>query len=118
MARLRRVERLCSFPHIATHLFMSDFNLADKGKWLAVAGGSAVIASFAARNLIRAAWRAFSNEDPPLNPASEDTEWREAVTWTVVVGTAAALAQLVARRGAAATWKSVTGSRPPGLEKQ
>ena len=92
--------------------------LYDKGKWLAVASGSAVIASYATRNLLRAAWRTFTDDDPPLNPEAEETEWREAVTWTVVVGVAAALTRLVARRGAAATWRNVTGSHPPGLESQ
>ena len=91
---------------------------ADKLKWLAVASGSAMIAAYATRNLLRAGWRAFADDDPPLNPAALDTEWSEAVTWTVVTGVAAGLASLVARRGAASTWQSLTGSRPPALNEQ
>ncbi len=88
----------------------------DKGKWLALATGSGLIAGLAARNLLKFGWRVFSNDDPPLNPEAHDTEWREAITWTVMTGVIAGVARLAARRGAAATWKGVTGSRPPGLE--
>ncbi len=99
---------------------MSDLNptLTDKAKWLTLAVGSAFIASFAVKNLIRAGWRTVTDEDPPLNPASLDTDWNEAITWTLITGIAAGLARLVVRRGAAATWRNVTGTHPPGMEKQ
>lgn len=99
---------------------MSDLNhsLLDRAKWLALGVGSAVIASYAVKNLIRAGWRTVKDEDPPLNPASLDTDWNEAIAWTVVTGIAAGLTRLVVRRGAAATWRNVTGALPPGLEKQ
>ena len=90
---------------------------SDQLKWLALATGSAVIAGFAARNLIKASWRAFADDDPPMNPAALDTEWKEAVTWTVATGLAAGLARLVARRGAATAWQQATGSRPPVFNK-
>lgn len=96
---------------------MSDLFSSDKIKWIGLAAGSAMIASFATRNLLRAGWRAFADNDPPRNPASPDTEWSEAVTWTVAAGLAAGLTRLVARRGAAAVWKGTTGSRPPALNK-
>ena len=99
---------------------MSDLNpaLTDRVKWLALGIGSAFIASFAVKNLIRAGWRTFADEDPPLNPASLDTDWNEAIAWTLITGITAGLTRLVVRRGAAATWQAATGSRPPGLEKQ
>jgi hypothetical protein len=91
---------------------------SDKAKWLTLAVGSAFIASYAVKNLIRAGWRTFADDDPPLNPASLDTDWDEAIAWTVVTGIAAGLTRLIVRRGAAATWSNVTGARPPGMEKQ
>ena len=97
---------------------MSDLLSSDKIKWLAVAAGSAMIASFATRNLLRAGWRAFTDNDPPMNPASPDTEWAEALSWTVAAGLAAGVTRLVARRGAAAVWEGATGSRPPALNDQ
>lgn len=90
----------------------------DKIKWLGLAIGSAFIASAAVKNLLRAGWRTFTDDDPPLNPDSPDTEWSEAITWTVVTALAAGLTRLVVRRGAAEAWRSATGSRPPGLETQ
>jgi len=90
---------------------------SEKLKWLALASGSAVIAGFAARNLVKASWRAFADDDPPLNPAALDTEWEEAITWTIATGLAAGIARLVARRGAATAWKQATGTRPPAFNK-
>lgn len=117
--RVRRV--VCPFPlrHISSSN-MPNVNptLIDKAMWLALGLGSAFVASFAVRNLLRAGWRTVTDEDPPLNPSSLDTDWNEAIVWTVVTGVTAGLTRLVARRGAAATWRSVTGSLPPGLEKQ
>lgn len=95
-----------------------DNSLLDRGKWLVLGLGSAYVASYAVRNLLRAGWRTFTDDDPPLNPASYDTDWNEALTWTVLTGVAAGVARLVARRSAAATWRNVTGSHPPGMEKQ
>lgn len=95
-----------------------DKSLIDRGKWLAIGLGSAYVASYAVRNLLRAGWRTFADDDPPLNPASIDTDWNEALTWTVLTGVAAGVTRLVARRGAAATWRSVTGTYPPGMEEQ
>ena len=97
---------------------MSDLFDAKKAKWLAVAAGSAMIASYATRNLLRAGWRVFADEDPPMNPASPDTEWTEALAWTVAAGVAAGVTRLVARRSAAALWEGTMGSRPPALNEQ
>lgn len=90
---------------------------SDQLKWLALATGSAVIAGFAARNVLKAAWRAFADDDPPLNPAAPETEWAEAVTWTIGTALAAGLARLVARRGAATAWEQAAGSRPPAFNE-
>lgn len=92
--------------------------ITDRLLWLGLGLGSAYVASFAVRNLIRAGWRAVKDDDPPLNPASLDTDWGEAVIWTVVTGVTAGLTRLAARRGAAATWRNVKGVHPPGMEKQ
>lgn len=95
-----------------------DRSLLDRAKWLAVGLGSAYVASFAVHNLLRAGWRTFANDDPPLNPAAHDTDWNEALTWTVLSGVAAGVTRLVVRRHAAATWHNITGAYPPGMEKQ
>jgi len=93
-------------------------SLIDRGKWLIVGLGSAYVASWAVRNLLRAGWRTVADDDPPLNPASHDTDWNEALTWTVLTGVTAGVVRLVARRSAAATWRNVTGGNPPGMEQQ
>ena len=90
---------------------------SERLKWIALATGSALIAGFAARNLVKATWRAFADDDPPMNPASLDTEWEEAAAWTLGTALAAGAARLIARRGAASVWEQVTGTRPPAFNK-
>ncbi len=75
--------------------------------------GSALVAGAAARVAVNAAWRLAQGDDPPIDPESADTEWRDAIAWTIVTGVSMGLAQLVARRGAAAAWRRALGSRPP-----
>ena len=89
----------------------------EKLKFIALATGSAVIAAAAVRNALRAGWRAVADDDPPLNPASLETDWDEALAWTVMTGVAAGLARLVARRGAAHLWRSVKGFPPLGMNE-
>jgi hypothetical protein len=84
-----------------------------RASWLVVTTGSALVAAAAARVAVNAAWRLAQGDDPPIDPESADTEWRDAVAWTVVTGVAIGLAQLVARRGVAAGWRRAVGSRPP-----
>lgn len=81
--------------------------------WKAVALLSSIAGAVAARGLIKTTWRKALHEDPPLNPASPETGWKEAVSWTAAVGVAAGLARLFARRGAATAWSRVMGRKPP-----
>lgn len=64
-------------------------------------GLAATGAAFAVRSVLRAGWRATTDDDPPLNPASLDTAWGEAITWTLAAGITASLARLLVRRGLA-----------------
>ena len=64
------------------------------------------------RDATRAGWRAAKNEDPPLNPASPKTTWRDALMWTAFSSLLVGLGRLFARRGAASLFESKTGRRP------
>jgi hypothetical protein len=76
-----------------------------------------MVAGLATRAVLIRAWRATRHEDPPGNPAAQDTAWSSAIVWALASGTALAMARLLAQRSAAATWKSVTGEYPEGLEE-
>ncbi len=87
--------------------------LVNKAAWMAVAGGSAIIASKVMKTALTAGWRAARGEDPPRDPEHPDTDLMEALLWTATTGAVLAITSMLAARGAAHGWKQVTGSRPP-----
>lgn len=98
---------------LTSNLNLSSFISRDNA-WKAVAAGSAVLASVAMRQIVTSGWKAIKKNDPPVNPASPDTTWKEALAWTVATSVAIGLARLLAQRGADSLWTRVTGSTPPG----
>lgn len=75
--------------------------LTRKQRWIATSGLAAAGAAFATRSLLRRGWHAATGEDPPLNPASHETAWTEALIWTVAASVVAGISRLTARRAAA-----------------
>lgn len=62
-----------------------------------------MLAARGARAVTGKGYSLITNEDPPMNPASPDVEWKDALVWTVVSGIVGALARLVVRRAMADT---------------
>lgn len=89
----------------------------EKTAWKAVATGGTILAGFAARKLLAAAWTKTRKTDPPSNPAAPDTSWGEALAWAAASGLAVAVIHLLVQRGAAAGWQKAMGSLPPGLQE-
>lgn len=83
--------------------------------WKATNAGVAALAAMGTNWLLHEVWLATRKTEPPLNPASHDTGWREAVLWAGVLGLAVGVAQLAARRGAAEGWNRYFGTYPRGL---
>jgi hypothetical protein len=86
--------------------------LSEKDLWKLVAAGSATLAGTAVRSLLNKSWKVVMKNDPPLNPASADTSWKEAIAWTVASSVAVGLAQLLARRGADALLYQTSEGKP------
>lgn len=84
----------------------------DELVWGAVGLGAAVVGGIATRNLIKAGWRSYYDENPPLNPASHDTSWQQAILFTAVMGAGMGVARMLGRRSAAEAWRKVTGDYP------
>ena len=72
-----------------------------KQRWMAVSGAAAMAAAFATRSALKRGWNATTGEDPPMNPASTETAWTEALVWTVAASVVAGVSRLAARRTAA-----------------
>lgn len=89
----------------------------DKLGWRLFGGLSAVLAGLAARKLLAMLWTKVTGKNPPMNPASPDTTWPEAIGWAAASGVAMGVARLLATRRAAATWAKASGKLPPGLEE-
>ena len=81
--------------------------------WSLVASGAAVIAAVAARKGIQEGWRRWADEEPPLNPMSPETDWKQAALWAAASGVVVGMARLFARRSAASGWLRATGRLPP-----
>ncbi len=90
---------------------------ASKMGWKVFGGVSALGAGILARKLLTAAWTKATGKTPPVNPASAETTWPEAIGWAALSGTAYGIARVVAQRKAADTWRKASGSLPPGLEE-
>jgi hypothetical protein len=86
---------------------------AQKVTWMAVAAGTAMIASSIVERALEAAWRAATKEDPPGKTDSPKTGWTEAMLWTGATALAIGLSQTAAKRGAAIGWKHATGKKAP-----
>jgi hypothetical protein len=86
--------------------------LSNDELWSMMAAGSATLAGAAVRSLLNKSWKTVMKNDPPLNPASADTSWKEAIAWTVASSVAVGLAQLLARRGADALLQQASGYKP------
>lgn len=78
--------------------------------------GAAIGAGMTARAALKASWTAVTKRDPPLNPASRDTAWKEALIWALLTGATVGVARLAARRLTAEGWVKMTGHYPPGFE--
>ena len=87
--------------------------LDQRQQWTLLAGAASAAAAPLAERAVVAAWRAFTDEDPPEDPAGPDVDWGRALAWTAASAVVVALIQVAARRGAALAWQRVTGERPP-----
>ncbi len=80
-----------------------------------ITGLGAVVAAVMARKALTAAWSLATGDDPPQNPASDDTSWREALLWGAAAGLVAGLARTIGQRAAAGAWANVSGDEAAEL---
>jgi hypothetical protein len=97
---------------------MARLELDERQQWRMVAAAASAVAAPIAERAVVAAWRAFTDEDPPADPAGPDVSWGRALAWTAATAVVVAVVQVAARRGAALAWEQVTGERPPRPRKR
>lgn len=88
-------------------------HLTERQKWILVASAASALVAPLAEGALSDAWRRATGEEPPVDMAESDIEWRRVVAWTAASAVVVGLAQVAARRGAALLWHRVTGERPP-----
>jgi hypothetical protein len=71
-----------------------------------------MLAGIAIRSLLNRSWKAVTKKDPPLDPGSQDTSWKEALAWTIASSVAVGVAQVIARKGAETIWHQTLGEKP------
>ncbi|WP_412060505.1 DUF4235 domain-containing protein [Rubrivirga sp. IMCC45206] len=75
--------------------------LSDRHRWILASGLAATAASYLTRSVLQKGWNSATGDDPPMNPASSETAWTEALVWTVAASVVAGVSRLAARRSAA-----------------
>jgi hypothetical protein len=85
--------------------------------WRVFGGVSAIVAGIVARKVMVKGWQLATGDNPPANPASPGTQWREAVPFALATGAAMGLARMLATRKAAGYYRRSTGHLPAGMEE-
>ena len=85
--------------------------------WKVMGLGSAILAGVAAKKVINTAWSKGTGNQPPTNPESPDTSWKEALAWALFSGALVGVARMLAARKAADFYRKSTGHLPKGLEE-
>lgn len=75
----------------------------------AVVFGAAILGGLLAREAVKAGWQAAFREDPPLNPASSDVDWSDALLWGLASGALVGTFRIFARRGASGAYRKLRG---------
>jgi hypothetical protein len=69
-----------------------------------LAFAAALSATFLARNAVQAGWRTTLNRDPPLNPASSEVDWQDALLWGAVSGAIVGMVRIASRRASSGAY--------------
>lgn len=87
--------------------------LTERRKWLLVAGAASAVAAPLAERVVSSLWRRTAGEDPPVDVAADEIEWRQVLAFAAASALVVGVAQVLARRGAALAWHRAVGKRPP-----
>ena len=75
----------------------------------ACALAAAIATTLATRHLLEAGWRQTFDRDPPMNPASHEVHWKEALLWGAVSGAVIGVARVASRRASSSAYRNIRG---------
>ncbi|MGK7396695.1 MAG: DUF4235 domain-containing protein [Candidatus Cyclobacteriaceae bacterium M3_2C_046] len=70
------------------------------------------LTAYLIRKGLSMSWKKMARQDPPKNPASFNTSWKDAILWSIFSGIVLSLAKVAARRFAFSGWYKALGERP------
>lgn len=70
-----------------------------------VALGAAIAGGVLARRLMRAGWIHVRGTEPPINPASREVDWKDALMWGAASGALVGTIRILSRRSASSAYQ-------------
>lgn len=67
---------------------------------------AALGAGYVARELLRHGWQVATKKEPPMNPASHEVAWKDALVWGAISGAVAGMVRIASRRASTATYRN------------
>ncbi len=74
--------------------------MTPENAWTVAGFLAVVLGAATGRALLKSGWRTATGSEPPLNPESDETDWRSALVWAVVTGALVGIVRTVSRKGA------------------
>lgn len=70
-----------------------------------IAMGAAIAGGVLARQIIKAGWKGARGEEPPVNPASREVDWKDALLWGAASGALVGAMRILSRRTASSAYR-------------
>lgn len=96
-------NRISEALHPLVHEDDSGHRDIDRAESL-VTFGAAIAGGMLARKLLHSGWKTAWGKDPPLNPASRDVDWKDALLWGAVSGALVGMMRIMSRRSASSAY--------------
>ena len=87
------------------HWDLDEVGLSESAVTLA----AAMLGGVLARQALKAGWQVAFKREPPINPASREVDWGEALLWGVASGALVGTLRIMARRGASGAYRKARG---------
>ena len=94
---------------------MSLIDFSPENQYAAFAKTSTIAGAASTHLLLRKAWKLITKREPPVNPASPEVLWKEALIWGATTGLVAGVMKIMVHRLSAEMWKKYKGTPPKGL---
>lgn len=70
-----------------------------------VAMGAAIAGGLLARQIMKTGWKGAWGKEPPINPASREVDWKDALLWGAASGALVGAMRILSRRTASSAYR-------------